>query len=158
MHTEHVQEQAQEHSAKTKKSARLAAMNLLARREHSDKELKQKLMLRNFSAQDADQALTTLQQDGLQSNRRFTENYIRYRAQKGFGPIKIQHELKQKGVDHTLIQELMTAWDQQWPDIMQQAAYKYTSNYQLLPCADKLKLHRFLQQRGFPHDLIHAYT
>ena len=153
MYTERVQEHS---SLKVKKSARLIAMNLLARREHSYTELKQKLMLRSFSAEDADQALTQLQQEGLQSDRRFTENYIRYRAQKGFGPIKIQYELQQKGVDHMLIQEFMVAWDQQWPDLMRQAAYKYTGNKKPLTQETQLKLQKFLQQRGFPLHLIHT--
>ena len=60
--------------------ARYSAMNLLARREHSYVELERKLKQRGFADSVIEQALQRLQEQGLQSDQRFVESFIRARA------------------------------------------------------------------------------
>jgi regulatory protein len=43
--------------------------------------------------------LDCLVAEGLQSDARFAENYARQRADKGFGPLRIGLELRQRGVE-----------------------------------------------------------
>jgi regulatory protein len=68
-------------------------MDLLARREHSAHELRQKLEKREFDRDEIELALEVLQQNNLQSDARFTESYVNHRTNAGLGPIKIAHEL-----------------------------------------------------------------
>ena len=78
--------------------ARAAALNLLARREHSRRELEAKLRSRGFEAQVASATAAALDAEGLLSERRFAESYVHSRAERGFGPVRIRAELGERGV------------------------------------------------------------
>ena len=135
-------------------SARNKAMDLLARREHSAYELRQKLKLREFDSDAIELALESLQRDNLQSDSRFTESYINHRINAGLGPIKLANELRQRGVNDELINQHMSAvsidWDEQ---LERQRIKKYgeeiPSDYKL-----KMKQARFLQNRGFSPESV----
>ena len=64
---------------------RRAAMDYLARREHSIYELKQKLFIKypDSTLEDLENALDELRSENLQSDHRFAECYVRYRKSKG---------------------------------------------------------------------------
>ena len=133
------------------------AVDFLARREHSQYELTQKLSARGFSAEDIEQALSRLVDKGLQSDERFAEAYVTTRYQRGQGPYKIKAELKQKGLDEDLIDEAIKIEKYDW---YQQASNVYQKKYGHKPVTDyndKLKRSRFLQQRGYtPEHIEHA--
>jgi regulatory protein len=74
------------------------AVGLLARREHSAYELTQKLANSDAPLDEVAQVIEQLQQAGLQSDLRFAENYVRYRSQRGNGPLRIKQELNERGV------------------------------------------------------------
>ena len=83
---------------------RRAAIDLLARREHSFKELQDKLC-RRFAAVElvelvelVEQQLNTLVADGLQSDRRFCEIFVRSKSGQGQGPQRISQQLRQRGI------------------------------------------------------------
>jgi len=77
-----------------KQSLNERAMNFLARREHSVKELQTKLVKADFDIDEVNAVIDKLITSNLQSDQRFTENYSRYRSQRGFGSLKIRLELK----------------------------------------------------------------
>ena len=54
-------------------SAKAVAVRLLARREHAEAELRQKLSQREFAAEEIEQALDELKQGGWLSDARFCE-------------------------------------------------------------------------------------
>jgi regulatory protein len=65
------------------------SLDLLSRREHSRKEIKDKLLLR-FQSDDLIQTvLDKLETNNLINELRFAEAYTRSRKRKGFGPKKI---------------------------------------------------------------------
>ena len=139
---------------KTKPGARNKAMDLLARREHSEQELRQKLKTRDFDADAIDEALQALQDDNLQSDERFAESYVHHRFNAGLGPLKIRHELRQKGVSETLIDEFLEPLSDQWDELMtRQRARKYGDE---IPndYAARMKQARFLQNRGFSPESV----
>ena len=153
-----------------RKAIRLTALNLLARREHSFYELREKLSVklsteRSWTKAAVDVAieevLMQLKAEGLQDDQRFTENYIRFRANKGSGPIKISYELANKGIDQAMIQQNMAAYQDLWADVIAKviaSKTRYDEPEPLDPVQKpkrRLKLERFLQQRGFPMGLIH---
>lgn len=76
-----------------------SAVRLLARREHSARELWDKLKQRGYNSDEADTALQNCQRLGLQSDLRFAQSLIRHRAHQGYGPLRIRQELKFKGIN-----------------------------------------------------------
>ncbi len=129
-------------------------MNLLARREHSYLELSNKLLQRQYPADEIESTLHRLIEDGLLSNERFTEAYINMRRKRGFGPLRIENELRERGIDGQLIaQFLCSDYESWWPDLQQQ----YQKKYGARPPADyaeKARRVKFLQGRGYPLEWI----
>ena len=129
-------------------------MDLLARREHSEQELRQKLKTREHGLDEIDEVLQALKQDRLQSDTRFTESYVNHRVNAGIGPVKIRYELRQKGIDDSLSNEFLEPLSSQWDEIMaQQRIRKYgeaiPSDYR-----ESMKQARFLQNRGFSPEAV----
>ncbi|MDH5436636.1 MAG: recombination regulator RecX, partial [Gammaproteobacteria bacterium] len=58
------------------------AVRLLSRREHSCLELRRKLKIRGINQDIIDETISLLTRDGLLSNERFTESYVRVRINK----------------------------------------------------------------------------
>ena len=136
------------------KSAIETSVGLLARREHSILEISRKLQQRGFEQEEIDQAIATLQANNLLSEERFTESYITMRKHRGYGPLRIEQELKQRGVDDAMIAEFLDKSNQQWRVIM---ARQYSKKYGDEPAAEyaeKVKRARYLQARGFPLDWV----
>lgn len=136
-------------------TARRAAMDLLARREHSFKELIQKLSNR-FEEEDIRPALEKLRDENLQSDQRYLEAYIRFRKNKGFGPLKIEAELYPKGLDSEQIRACLYDEDNDWAELCQQALVKRFTVFDKANMKERAKCERFLIQRGFSHELIRA--
>ncbi|MBE9563330.1 MAG: regulatory protein RecX [Proteobacteria bacterium] len=133
---------------------RHCAIDYLARREHSSLELKNKLIRKGFMEDVVDEVLDKLGTDKLLSDERFAESYVRYRTKKGFGPIKIRHELQQRGITGELVSEQLNDNEDFWIIQIQQAHKKrFGSN--LPKNAKELAKHiRFLQARGFTSSQI----
>ncbi len=98
----------------TLKETRGAALNLLARREHSHDELTRKLLAKGFQAEQIQSVLTELIQQGLLNHHRFIESYIHARQRKGFGPLRIHAELQSKGIPEELIEHHLKMTDNTW--------------------------------------------
>ena len=136
------------------RSLRRIGMDFLARREHSEQELRRKL---NARAEDADEAGVVMQQlkdEGLQSDERFTEAYVHHRVNAGIGPIKIRYELRQKGIDESLADAILEPMAEQWESMMRrQRERKYG---EVIPAAyaERMKQARFLQNRGFSPESV----
>lgn len=130
------------------------ALNLLSRREHSRRELKQKLLQRGFAAADIEPALTQLETDNLLSDDRFIACFIRSRLHKGQGPLKICAQLQNHGIDPTRI-----FTNEEWVNVDWQkeaVAVRIKRFGMLVPSSKEAqaKQARFLQQRGFTGDQI----
>ncbi len=132
---------------------RRAAMDLLARREHSFHELTQKLKAR-FPEADVILALEQLREENLQSDQRFLEAYIRYRASRGFGPLKIEAELYPKGLDPSEVKEALYSGDYDWVELCRQAREKRFPALDSQNPKDRARCQRFLQGRGFGFEEI----
>ncbi len=102
----------------------------------------------------AGEVLADLESWRLLSDRRFAENLVQTRRQRGYGPLRIQREMLDKGVDGELIQRSLDAGDPQWVELSKHVRRKrfgdkLPSNY-----AERAKQARFLQYRGFTFDQI----
>jgi len=139
---------------KTPRSIRVVAMDLLSRREHSAQELRQKLKQRDFETEAIEAAIQVLQQDNLQSDSRFIEGMVNYRINAGFGPLKIKHELRQKGISAERVDDYLSSLTVEWQHLM--AAQRSKKFGQEIPVdyKDKMKQARFLQNRGFSPESV----
>ena len=133
---------------------RRAAMDLLARREHSRRELLRKLSARVSDDVLLQEVLLQLEDEGLISDQRFAETYIRYRSSKGFGPVRIAAELRDKGIDENLLQEHIQSSDSRWYDLAYKVKVrKFGEDVEEEPKV-KAKQMRFLLNRGFVRDQV----
>jgi regulatory protein len=131
------------------RDVRLAAMRLLARREHSCQELKQKLQHKGFDAALVEKVTAQLHQEGLLSDARFAESYLRSRCNKGYGPIRIQQELKQRGTSQEIISAAVIQDDPEWFELARRVREKRFGKALPDSMPERMKQQRFLQYRGF---------
>jgi len=143
---------------------RLAAMNLLARREQSARELREKLQ-RRFAGPDLppealepmiEAVLDKLAKDNLQSDERFTEAFVTMRKRQGKGPLRIDQELRQKGVVGALIDAHLDSADEEWWALAQETKARRFGEQPAETLKEKARQVRFLQYRGFTSDQVRA--
>ena len=138
----------------TAQSLTARAVNLLARREHSQVELRKKLCKAKFEIDEIDVVIQKLAQIDLQSDLRFAENYLHYRSQRGFGSQKIKFELNERGVDKQTINAVFEEEDIDWFFLAVMARNKRFGQKAPDDLKDRAKQQRFLQYRGFTHEQI----
>jgi len=131
-----------------------SAMRLLSQREHTVRQLRRKLLARDYSAEDVDAVLQDLESQNLLSDTRFAEQYLASRMNKGYGPVRIRQELREKGVAEEVIEPQMEAVADLWQDVMIKSLYKKFGNTAVLNYSDRARRARFLEYRGFPLSMI----
>lgn len=136
------------------KNIRLKAMDFLARREYSHKELKQKLFERFPDSAEIEQVLDALTKDGLQSDARFADSFFRLRVNAGYGPNYIRAELRQRGIDEALIAEVFSEQGVDWLEAARQVFDKKFRGVDLSDQKARAKCMRFMQYKGFTFDQI----
>lgn len=137
-------------------SVRESAMNYLARREHSRLELEQKLVRKEFEHAEISAALDRLVEDGLLSDARFAESFVHARRLRGSGPLKIQAELKMRGVSETTVSQYLDAQEPLWYELACRVRCKRFGEALPGGYEQRMRQARFLQQRGFSHEQINA--
>lgn len=130
------------------------AVGLLARREHSAYELKQKLAKNEANDDEIYDVIEKLQQAGLQSDQRFAENYVRYRSQRGNGPRRIRLELHERGVSSDIADDQLNQIDIDWFELAYSVRCKRFGEDNPTDFKERAKQQRFLQYRGFSHEHI----
>ena len=129
------------------KDIRIKIMDFLSRREHSSKEIFQKLSPRVESKELLEEEIEKLQADGLLSDERFAESYFQSRKNRGYGPLRIRNELKQRGVGDQIFYPLSN--EIEWSEFALEALRKKVSGNMPTETKEILKLKRFLNYRGF---------
>lgn len=130
-------------------------MRFLARREHTRVELKRKLEARAQEGEDVERLLDELTQRGWLSDARYAEQAIRAKARR-FGPIKLAHYLKSRGVgEEAIAAGLKGAGADGTPSL--EAVWR--SRFRGAPSDEREKLRqvRFLQGRGFAVDEVFRF-
>ena len=130
------------------------ALGLLARREHSKAELARKLRQKGCAVDEIETGLQQLQADGYLSDRRFTEAYVNMRMNRGYGPMRILAELREKGVAGELANEFLNHETLDWFAVLQRQYNKKFGEVAVTDRQDKAKRIAYLQARGFRLDLI----
>jgi len=126
----------------------------LARREHSAWELARKLRMRGYDEQSVQSVVSELAREGMQSDSRFAENYVHHRLEKGFGPLRIAPELRERGIGDDLIDLHLDRTAQEWVQRASLARQKRFGAKLPATFREQARQSRFLQQRGFSGDQI----
>ena len=129
------------------KAIRLKIMDFLSRREHSSREILNKMSNRVESKEMLLDSIKELIEDGLLSDERFAESYFQSRKNKGYGPLRIRNELKQRGIGDQLFFSLSN--EVNWSKYALEALRKKINGDLPTEIKGVLKLKRFLNYRGF---------
>jgi regulatory protein len=129
-------------------AARAAALDALARRDHSSEELRRKLLDKGYDSAVVASLLEALLAEKLVDDRRYVENFVAYHAARGQGPVRIRADLRKSGLYGPLIEECLDEFPD-WSGQLRLARQKkfgakLPSNY-----ADRQRQARFLGYRGF---------
>ena len=131
------------------------ALKLLARREHSARELKRKLAARGVSDDDAAAAVEHAMAENWQSDARYAGMLVRTRIAGGYGPVRIEAELEVAGVPSD---QIRAALDEAAVDWRELAAEVHAKKFGRPPksSTERAKQYRYLQGRGFDAEQISA--
>jgi regulatory protein len=133
-----------------------AALGLLARREHSRRELARKLGTRGFPDDVVSRALDELARTGALAEARFTESFVRSRIGRGQGPQRIRADLAQRGIGDAEAEGVLRAADVDWLATIRAVRAKRFGPEPPRDYADRARQARFLQYRGFDSAQIRA--
>lgn len=136
-----------------RKTIEQICLRLLARREHSQRELLDKLALRGFNRDEAEPVIFEMAEQNWQNDERYAECYIRQRIASGYGPLRIRYELQQRGIDDA---DLDTQAGERggWQNLLLDVYCNKYDEEKSLTQNEWLKRSRFLQQRGFSGEMI----
>ena len=135
-------------------AVRAKAMELLARREHSRLELRQKLLQRGYPSELIDPALEQLIEERLLDEGRYAEIYACGRADKGYGPLRIARELRERGIAQDVVQQALATLENDWPRTLRTLHRKRFQALIPVDAAGRLQQTRLFRQHGFTLDQI----
>ncbi len=133
---------------------RRTAMDLLARREHGRVELTRKLRQRGASDELIEPELDRLAEEGLLSEARYLESFIRYRSGSGYGPARIREELSQRGLARADIEQALRESGVEWGERMREVWQRKFAGQRPHDPRSRAQQTRFLAYRGFSMDMI----
>ena len=124
-------------------------MNLLARREHSVRELRTKLKRRFPDDAMINAQLSRLIAERLQSDLRFAQSYARQRISRGYGPLRLREELRERGVSEDDVAAAMEEMEIDWCAVAAEVMHKKFGAGAPHDLQERAKRARFMQYRGF---------
>jgi regulatory protein len=98
-----------------------------------------------------------LSRQRLQSDERFAEQYVNSRRQRGYGPLRIQAELREKGVDDGLIAANVDERNEGWMVCLRQVHDKKYGGTLPGNFKEQARRSRFLAYRGFAGEQIQRF-
>jgi regulatory protein len=129
-------------------------MDLLARREYGVRELQEKLIHKGCPREIAGAAVEGLKHDGLVSDERFVESLVRNRRDRGYGPVRIEHELQEKGIAPSLIEQWLDPRDSGWLEVLREVHRRKYGATAPESYQERARRARFLQSRGFSAEQV----
>ena len=126
----------------------------LSIREHSKLELHNKLSQKGHDLNDIRDCIDEFSSKDVQSDIRFTEEFIRSKIKKNKGPRLISSELVSRGISDSIInKKISEITHQEWCKVAFLALSKKL-NGSSVSIEDKDKIYSFLISRGFDHKMI----
>jgi regulatory protein len=134
------------------------ALGLLARREHSARELKAKLAARGHDAGETAEAVERLRERDWQSDERFGTSVARQRIAQGYGPRRVAAELRSHGLADAAIRALLAALEPDWGALAAAVLRRRTGAKGPENHEQRAREAGFLLRRGFDPATVRAVT
>ena len=131
---------------------RRSAMDLLARREHSRRELRAKLINRYPDAALVEHEIERLARENLQDDARFAESFVRQRVTRGYGPLRLRQEMAQKGLADDEVSVALHELAVDWYEVAAGVYRKKFGGLAPVDLKDKARRARFMSYRGFARE------
>ncbi len=135
------------------------ALYLLNYRNRSKFEIEEKLKKKQYPEEVVVQILRYLEEKGFVDDRKFAIEWTRKCIKKGIAHKRVEYELRQKGIEESLIKEVFKQIFSQIDEKKMALQILYRKKY--LPISDELKgekklkyfskMYQFLLRRGFPN-------
>lgn len=135
------------------------AIRILAMRDHSESELRRKLTQPIMTKsgpepidappEEVDKVVAWCQESHYLDDARFTRQFIASRGRKGYGPARIRQELNQKGIGRSEIDSALYACETDWAQNAREQAQRKFGEPLPVTFAEKVKVQRFLLNRGY---------
>ena len=129
------------------------ALDIISRREHSQKELTGKLLKKFCEEEIVNSVINNLVEKNLLNDSRYSEAYVVSRKRKGFGPKKILYELISRGVIENIAYKAIQN-EGGWKDAALKAFNKKFKKGKATDFKELNKQKTFLQNRGFSFEEI----
>lgn len=133
---------------------RRVALNLLTRRDYSEHTISKKLQQKGYAAIEIQTVVAELVENNFLNDKRFAENYIHSRCNKGYGPNRILLELKSLGIADDIIAEQLNIADNTWLDHAIRVWQKKFKGRKASDLKEQFKQKQYLQYRGFSAEII----
>lgn len=133
---------------------RQVALDLLGRREHSILELRHKLHRRGFAGDQIEAVLEGLVTEDLLNEARYAEVYAHSRVDKGYGPLRIHRELRERGVPESIISANLAGLEDLWMTTLARLYRKRFGDTPSREMGERARQMRFLRHRGFTLEQI----
>ena len=143
---------------KEDRSAYDRALAMLARREYSQRELRARLEQAGCDEAESQTALRKLREQKYQDDARFGEMIVRARVGQGYGPARIQAELRSHGLADIAIRALVDAADADWESLASAQLRKKYGSKPAVDHAERGKRAAFLLRRGFNAATVRIVT
>jgi regulatory protein len=131
---------------------------MLARREHSRRELRTRLDRVGYDEEESEAALRQLGEQRYQDDDRFGAMLVRSRIGQGYGPARIRAELKSHGLPDSSIRALLDAVDVDWNALAAAQLRRRYAGKAATAVAERARRAQFLLRRGFAAATVRAVT
>ncbi|MBN8480897.1 MAG: regulatory protein RecX [Xanthomonadales bacterium] len=134
------------------------ALGLLARREQSRRELKDKLSRNGYACDEVEDAIDDAVERGYQDDDRFAGVLARSRAAAGYGPRRIAAELRSHGLKAGTIAAALAVIETDWLGQARRQLERHYGRKPATEAAERARRAAFLLRRGFDAATVGALT
>lgn len=139
------------------KLAKQRAIRMLASRDRSEHEIREKLIQLGFDQDVAEGAIDQLKAIGYVNDRLFARKFVADRLKlKPMSKKALGYELQRKGIQADIINEVIDEYELDESVIAYRIAKKKYGKYDCSDLKIQRKISSFLAFRGFSHEIIRA--
>ena len=95
------------------------------------------------------ESVAALASEGLQSDARYAESFVRSRIGQGKGPVRIRLELRERGLEPAAIEDAIGAAGADWFALASEVRVRKFGASPPADFPEKARQMRFLEYRGF---------
>ncbi|MGL5335428.1 MAG: regulatory protein RecX [Enterovibrio sp.] len=139
-----------------KATCREHAVRLLTMRDHSEKELWQKLQKKQYSEGEIQEAISFCKKNGWIQEQQIAENFLQQCVLKGYGWLRICAQAKLRGIDINRLEFAAKKNAYDWSEMAFFELKRATCKTPLasLSMKERQKWHNYLLRRGFSYAQI----